>query len=108
MALGVLSRESVEQAMAEYDELGRDAFLSKHGFGRATALRPRRRRTRVRPQGHRRRRVWLDHPDEGTLKNTEFNGGLQLRSALRPAGFDVVLSTTPGRAGPARPASTAS
>ena len=37
MALGVLSREAIERAIAEYDELGRDAFLSKHGFGRATA-----------------------------------------------------------------------
>ncbi|WP_207843023.1 MrcB family domain-containing protein [Williamsia soli] len=38
----------------------------------------------------------LDHPDEGTLKNTEFNGGVQLRSAYQPAGFDVVLRTTEG------------
>ena len=33
---------------------------------------------------------------EGTLNNTKFNGGLQLRSAYQPAGFDVVLRTTPG------------
>lgn len=30
-----ISRESVLKAMAEYDELGQDAFLEKYGFGRA-------------------------------------------------------------------------
>ncbi len=96
MALGVLSRSAVEQAIAEYDELGRDAFLSKHGFGRATTYALVVDGREYDPKAIAGVAYGLDHPEEGTLKNTEFNGGLQLRSAFRPAGFDVVLRTTPG------------
>ncbi len=35
MALGVLSRRQSFRR-SEFDELGRDAFLRKYGFGRAT------------------------------------------------------------------------
>lgn len=96
MGLGGLSRESIERAIAEYDELGRDAFLSKHGFGRATAYALVHEGREYDPKAIAGVAYGFDHPDEGTMKNTDFNGGLQLRSALRPAGFDVVLRTTPG------------
>lgn len=96
MALGVLSRDAIERAMAEYDELGRDAFLSKHGFGRATAYALVVDGREYDPKAIAGVAYGFDHPSEGTLKNTEFNGGVQLRSAYQPAGFDVVLRTTPG------------
>jgi 5-methylcytosine-specific restriction protein B len=96
MALGVLSREAVGRAIAEYDDLGRDAFLSKHGFGRATAYALVVDGREYDPKAIAGVAYGFDHPDEGTLKNTDFSGGLQLRSAYRPAGFDVVLRTTPG------------
>jgi hypothetical protein len=36
VALGELtSAQAVEQALDEFDQLGRDAFLEKDGFGRA-------------------------------------------------------------------------
>lgn len=35
MALRDLTRPAVEQAIREYDELGREAFLRRHGFGEA-------------------------------------------------------------------------
>jgi putative restriction endonuclease len=35
MGLGDITADGVRQAMAEFDELGRDAFLAKHGFGKA-------------------------------------------------------------------------
>jgi 5-methylcytosine-specific restriction protein B len=95
MGLGVLSREAIERAIAEYDELGRDAFLSKHGFGRATAYALVVDGREYDPKAIAGVAYGLDHPDEGTPKNADFNGGLQLRSALRPAGFDVTLRTTP-------------
>jgi 5-methylcytosine-specific restriction protein B len=96
MALGVLSREAIERAIAEYDELGRDAFLSKYGFGRATTYALKVNGKEYDPKAIAGVAYGLDHPNEGTPSNTDFNGGLQLRSALRPAGYDVVLRTTPG------------
>ena len=96
MALGVLSRSSIERAIGEYDELGRDAFLSKHGFGRATAYALVVDGREYDPKAIAGVAYGFDHPLEGTLKHTQFNGGLQLRSAYQPAGFDVVLRTTPG------------
>ncbi|WP_432834117.1 McrB family protein [Dactylosporangium sp. CA-092794] len=36
MALSQIEQSAVEAALAEYDELGRQAFLSKYGFGVAT------------------------------------------------------------------------
>ncbi len=35
-ALGSLSREAIDKALAEFDGLGRDAFLARYSFGRAT------------------------------------------------------------------------
>ena len=93
MALGVLSRDAIERAIAEYDELGRDAFLNKHGFGRATSYALVVDGREYDPKAIAGVAYGIDHPDEGTLKNTQFNGGVQLRSAFRPAGFDVVLRT---------------
>lgn len=37
MGLAHLTRQSVEQAIAEFDRLGRDAFLERYGFGRANS-----------------------------------------------------------------------
>lgn len=98
MALGVLSRSAIQRAMAEYDDLGRDAFLSKHGFGRATTYALVVDGREYDPKAIAGVAYGFDHPEEGTLKNTEFNGGLQLRSAYRPAGFDVVVRIEPGTA----------
>lgn len=93
MGLGVLSRDAIERAIAEYDELGRDAFLSKHGFGRATTYALVVDGREYDPKAIAGVAYGFDHPEQGTLKNTEFNGGLQLRPAFRPTGFDVVLRT---------------
>ncbi|MER5481468.1 hypothetical protein ABT026_31500 [Streptomyces sp. NPDC002734] len=35
MALADITRTAVEQAIREYDRLGQDAFLERHGFGRS-------------------------------------------------------------------------
>lgn len=34
-SLGTITRDGILAAMAEFDELGRDAFLKKHGYGRS-------------------------------------------------------------------------
>ena len=38
MALSDLTRNSVLQALVEFDELGRDAFLDRYHFGKARTL----------------------------------------------------------------------
>ena len=93
MPLGTLTRESIERAIAEFDDLGRDAFLSKYGFGRATSYALVVNGREYDPKAIAGVAYGLDHPAEGPLKNTDFSGGVQLRSAYRPAGFDVVLRT---------------
>jgi hypothetical protein len=35
MALSDLTQEAVLRAIAQFDELGREAFLDRYGFGRA-------------------------------------------------------------------------
>ena len=97
MALGVLTREAIERAIAEYDDLGRDAFLAKYGFGRATTYALVVDGVEYDPKAIAGVAYGIDHPERGPLANTEFNGGLALRGAYRPAGFDVVLRTTPGK-----------
>lgn len=70
------SREAVLEAMREYDELGRDAFLQKYGFEAA-------RRYFVEHDGKRYESkaiagvaVGKQHPDRGPLKSNEFTGGV--------------------------------
>ena len=83
---------AVEAAIAEFNQLGRTAFLEKYGFGRA-------REYMVRDQagnlydskaivgaayGH-------QHPDEGPLASDDFTGGeATVEPKLRELGFDVV------------------
>jgi hypothetical protein len=92
MALGDLSsRSAVLQALAEYDHVGRDAFLQRYGFGRA-------------------RQYLLVHdgrsydskaiagaahgyqfPQVGPLRAADFSGGeTTVASKLRSLGFDVI------------------
>lgn len=40
MALSDISRAEILHAVAEFDRLGRDSFLRRYGFGRATQLPP--------------------------------------------------------------------
>ncbi len=68
--------QAVLQAMAEYDWLGRDAFLQQHGQGQA------RRFFVVRPDGYRydsKARAGVAYgyqfPDRGPLKASQFSGG---------------------------------
>ncbi len=93
MSLGdITSRAAVLEAIAEFDRLGREAFLFKYGFGQA-------------------RQYYLDYndrrydskailgvahgyqfPAEGPLKAAEFSGGEQtVRAKLEELGFSVLV-----------------
>ncbi|MCZ4536506.1 DUF3578 domain-containing protein [Gordonia terrae] len=96
MALGVLSKEAIERAIGEFDELGRDAFLNKYGFGRATHYALVVDGREYDPKAIAGVAHGFDHPDEGPLKNTDFNGGIELRKAYEPAGYDVAIKVPAG------------
>jgi MoxR-like ATPase len=88
---GLTDPDAVHQAVIEFDEVGREAFLAKYGYGPA-------------------REYFLDidgqhydskaivgaaytyqHPTEPPLRNTEFSGGEQsVRRVLMNLGFEVV------------------
>jgi hypothetical protein len=95
------SSRAVIDAIAEFDRLGREAFLKKYGYGKS-------------------HRYFLEHearqydskaivgaaygfqfPDRGALENTEFSGGeLTVQAKLEELGFKmVVLPPIPGREG---------
>jgi hypothetical protein len=87
--------------MREYDALGREAFLAKYGFGKATKF-------VVVDGGHEYDSKALlaaahgfEHPDEGPLPNN-FSGGGQTTSRLRALGFTIAarsVSPSPVRFG---------
>jgi 5-methylcytosine-specific restriction protein A len=91
MAFGDLtSRDAVRQAMTEYDEIGREQFLRKYGFGPA-------RRYFLVHDGHRydsKAIVGVAHgyqfPREGPLRPEDFSGGEKTVCAkLAELGFEV-------------------
>ncbi|MFE3497774.1 HNH endonuclease [Streptomyces sp. NPDC059175] len=94
MRRGAITRGSVLKAIAEYDELGRDAFLAKYGFGEA--------RSYVMVHDGREydskaiagvAHLW----DQGrVLKPDEFSGGKEHAAAwLKRAGFQVKTVKNP-------------
>ncbi len=85
-----VSRETVLAAIAEYDQLGRDAFLEKHGFGPA-------RKFFLVYEGktYDSKAIYgvaygLQNPDHGTLKLDQFSGGeSSVVRKLERLGFEV-------------------
>lgn len=91
------SAEAVRRAIAEFDELGRDRFLSKYGFGRS-------RNYFVVVDGRRYDSKAIvgaahgfEHPELGPLTSNEFSGGEStVRQKLEALGFDVVTDKAGG------------
>lgn len=89
----VADREAVLRAIAEFDLLGRDAFLVKHHFGRAKAY-------FVVHEGRKydSKAVYgvaygFEHPGTGGLAFDQFSGGeAQVAARLRKLGFEIVKS----------------
>ncbi len=70
------SREAVIEAVREYDELGRDAFLKKYGFGPS-------KRYYIEVNGQRYESKAIagvafgkQHPEQGFLSHNDFSGGI--------------------------------
>lgn len=85
------SAAAVESAIAEYDQLGQDAFLRRYGFGRAKHY-------RLIHNGRdydSKAIVGVAHgyefPAEGPLRSSDFSGGVHgAAKTLRELGFEVV------------------
>src|SRR5271170_5016950 len=68
-------RDAVEQAMAEYDELGRDAFLSRYGYGPARSYFVVHDGKRYDSKALAGAAVGKQFPASGPLAASEFSGG---------------------------------
>jgi MoxR-like ATPase len=95
MSLALLtSPDAVLAAMREFDELGRESFLAKYGYGRANAY-------FVEHDGHLYDSkalagvaVGFEHPERGPLRANEFSAGdATVKPKLEELGFRVVDSS---------------
>ncbi len=83
--------------MAEFDELGRDRFLAKYGFGRSSSyflLEDGRRydSKAIIGAAH-----GFEHPEVGPLRSGDFSGGeATVRRKLESLGFEVEVDGTAG------------
>src|SRR5205807_1291821 len=85
------SRESVERALAEFDELGREAFLAKYGFGHARRYFIRRDGNYYDSKAIVGAAMGFQNPQRGPMRADEFSGGEQgAKAKLAELGFDVV------------------
>jgi MoxR-like ATPase len=85
------SREAVERALDEFDDLGRDGFLSKYGFGRARRYFVRRDGNYYDSKAIAGAAFGFQYPENGPLAHTEFAGGEHgAKAKLEQLGFDVV------------------
>ena len=97
----IIDRNQIEAAMAEYDELGQEAFLAKYGFGQAKAYwlvvdGKRYDSKAVLGVAHKYAR-----PDLGPLAATTFSGGnLTVKKKLEALGFSVEKTNGPAAQGP--------
>ena len=84
------SREAVLAALDEFDEIGREAFLSRYGFGRGRAYFVRRDGQLYDSKAIVGAAVGFEHPDRGPMASSEFSGGdATVKAKLEELGFEV-------------------
>jgi 5-methylcytosine-specific restriction enzyme B len=81
--------EAVRAAIREFDEIGRDAFLDKYGFGPARDYFLVENDKRYDSKAIVGAAHGYQHPGLGPLPNTEFSGGAPTTSKLEQLGFNV-------------------
>jgi hypothetical protein len=93
MALSELSsRDAVLAAIKEFDNLGREAFLKKHGFGPARQFFVEHGSQRYDSKAIAGVAYGYQFPDRGPLKPSEFSGGEEtVRHVLEQLGFKVSM-----------------
>ncbi len=89
--LGDITRDGVQSALNEYDQLGREAFLDKYGFGKARGYFVTRDGRRYDAKAICGAAHGYDHPTEGPLHPGDFSGGnATVAQLLEQLGFEVV------------------
>ncbi|MES2894993.1 MAG: hypothetical protein V4759_03105 [Pseudomonadota bacterium] len=82
--------EAVLRAISEFDDIGREAFLAKYGFGPARTYFLLHNSRRYDSKAIVGAAHGLQHPDRPPLKGKDFSGGEStVRKKLRALGFDV-------------------
>jgi MoxR-like ATPase len=85
------SREAVLAALHEFDELGREAFLAKYGFGPARSYFLTHDENLYDSKAVVGAAVGFEHPERGPLRSSDFSGGEQtVQRKLEELGFEVV------------------
>jgi hypothetical protein len=83
--------EAVHAAMDEFDELGRDPFLAKYGYGHAKRYLVRRDGKLYDSKAIAGVAVGFQYPDRGPMLNSEFSGGEgSVVRRLEELGFEIV------------------
>jgi hypothetical protein len=83
--------KAVDQAIEEFDQLGREAFLEKYGFGRAQRYFLDRNSRLYDSKAIVGAAYGFQHPDRGPLPSSAFSGGeASVRAALDRLGFTVI------------------
>ena len=90
------SRQAVLSALAEFDRLGRDAFLKKFGFARARNYFLSHHGKTYDSKAIVGVAYGYEHPAEGPLKAEDFSGGeATVKAVLERLGFEVVKANRP-------------
>lgn len=99
MSLGELtSSGAVEDAIHEFDQIGRDAFLEKYGFGAARSFWLVKDDKRYDSKAIAGAAFGYQHPDRGPLRREAFSGGDQsVKAALERLGFCIEVDITAAR-----------
>lgn len=90
----VTSPDAIRAAIAEFDKLGRKAFLTKYGFGQA-----KRYFIRMNDRLYDSKAIvgaarGFEHPERGPMPHTDFAGGeATVKAKLEQLGFEVVSGT---------------
>jgi len=86
----VTDRTAVERALSEFDQLGRDRFLQRYGFGRARSYFLVHNDTYYDSKAIVGAAHGFQYPDRGPLRPSEFSGGdATVRRILEDLGFEV-------------------
>lgn len=99
MPLSALSdRGAVLEAIAEYDALGKEAFLSKYGYGASRSYLLEHNGRSYDSKAIAGVAVGKQFATEGPLRASDFSGGIQtVVRKLRQLGFTIAKSDEPGR-----------
>jgi hypothetical protein len=89
-------RDAVLRAIAEYDELGSNAFLEKYGFGRARTFWLKHDGNRYDSKAITGAAFGYQFPDRGPLRPNEFSGGERtVQPLLEALGFEFEVEAAP-------------